>query len=354
MKLRWLVPLILLVCIAASTAQPMQHPIWDKGNVEKRWEEAKQKFNESREKYFEVLKEKREKVREKMEEVREKIFESRKRYYMSWAEMCERWVERLRVRVENMHMNEELRVRILASLNHSLERLKEIEERINSTTDYDELRQAVAEIRGVWLELRQELRFAVHSYIVEKFEITLERLKQVRDRLEANGIDVSTLDELIDKIEVAIDELKAAVGTPEFNEKVREVKELFVEAFKEVREITGARVLGYEAGFVYAKVDGSFELSGNFSLVQIKGVGNVTLPESSIVTKVEKDGELLVVARGELNASGEGSFRILAHGNGTLTLNGEGYYRVKPSPSEPMSEEKEFEGSETITFGVSE
>jgi len=166
---------------------------------------------------------------------------------------------------------------------------------------------------------------------------------------------------MLSDINDTIKDLEAAVGTPEFEDKVKEARDLFVEAFEKVKEVVkereeilGAKVLGYESGIAYAKVEGSFKLSGNFSHVLIKGEGNVTLPEENIVTKVERDGELHIVARGQLTASGDGEFRIIAIGKGTLDLSGEGYYRVKPSPKEPMGNETEFSGDESLQFGVIE
>ncbi len=200
-------------------------------------------------------------------------------------------------------------------------------------------------------ELKQEMRYAVHGYAIEKYEEMLEKLKQVRDRLEAAGANVTELNEKIDEIEAAVDELESYVGTPEFADKVREINQLFREAFEIVKELAREARPEYHTGFVYAYVNGSFELSGNFTSVQIKGDGNVTIPEDVVVTRVNTAGVNMIVARGNFTASGEGEFRILAHGSGELVLNGEGYYRVKQTPTGPMTEEIEFEGNETVTFG---
>lgn len=232
------------------------------------------------------------------------------------------------------------------------DRLDDIENKINTAQNYTELRGVAAEIKGMWGELKQGMRAVAHEYAVEKYERFLERLIQVRDRLEAAGVDVSELDAKIEEIEASVEELKNYTGTPEFAEKVRDVNQLFREAFEIVKELAREVRPVYHTGFVYAYVNGSFELSGNFSSVQIKGEGKLTIPEEVIVTKVDTPGVRMIVAKGNFTATGDGEFRILAHGSGELILNGEGYYRVKQTPTGPMTEEIEFEGNETVTFGV--
>lgn len=312
-------------------------------NADIRFSKAREKFNETKNRIDEL----REKAKERKE-----MFRAWKNHLESWINMAKRWVEKVQVRVETMNIGSEQRVRIMEKLQNVEERLDEIEEKINESQNYEELRETVKELKGLWIELRYEMRIAVHEYAIEKYSVLFERLKQVRDKLESAGADVSELDEIIEEIESAVDDLQNYIGTPEFPEKVREVNSMFREAFQLVKSIARTINLGYHTGFVYAKVEGTFILSGNFTSVLIRGEGNVSIPDNVIITYVETNGKKKIVARGNFTASGDGEFRIVAHGTGELKLDGEGYYRVKISPTEPVGEETEFEGSEVIEFGV--
>jgi len=144
--------------------------------------------------------------------------------------------------------------KIAERLAETFEKLEELKSKINESDSPDDLSGVVAEIREVWKDLRYELRVSVHSYAVEKFRHLYERLEQVRDRLEAQGVDTSELDEMLSDINDTIKDLEEAVGTPEFEGKVKEAKDLFAEAFEKVKEIVRereevleAKVLGYES-----------------------------------------------------------------------------------------------------------
>ncbi len=309
-------------------------------NVGEGYSKAKEWFEETKKK-----------VQEARQQAEEKRFEAWKKHLLAWVEVGKRWVERVELRVENLNLGNDSKERLMNKLQEIESRFTEIESKIESAQNYTELRDTTKEIKWMWGELKQEMRHAVHGYAIEKYQEILERLKQVRDRLEAVGLNVSELNEKIDEIEQAVAELEDSVGTPEFADKVREINGLFREAFGLVKELSREARYEYHTGFVYAHVNGSFELSGNFSLVQIKGEGDVTIPENVVVTSVDTPGVRMIVARGNFTASGEGEFRILAHGSGELVLNGEGYYRVKQTPTSPVTDEIEFEGEKNVTFG---
>ncbi len=344
--MKWVAALLVLVVAigVASAAGPM-----DQAKVQVKtpgWDTGMAKFNETKKKL--------EEIRNKVQERKQEVFEAWKRHLNAWIGVAKRWVERVQERVEHLKIGNESKEEILSKLQDAEDRLNEIQQDINESQSYEELRGKAKEIRQVWMEVRLELRAAVHSYAVEKYKETLERLKQVRDRLEAAGADVTALDEKISEIEEAINEFQnCCTETPAFYQKVREINMMFREAFQMVKQLARTIQLGYHTGFVYAHVNGSFELSGNFSSVLIKGEGDLNIPEDAIVTKVDTN-EIKVVAKGSFTATGSGEFRILAHGSGVLKLDGEGYYRVKKTPSEPVSEEVQFEGNETVTFGVVE
>lgn len=348
--MRWIAALLVMV-LAVSVASaagmnpvnPVKPPAGQATATEK-WDKGMEKFNETKKKL--------EEVRNKVQEKKQEVFKAWKRHLNAWIEVAKGWIERVRERVEHLKIGN--KEEILSKLQDAENRLNEIQQEINKSQNYEELKGKARGVRQVWMEVRVELRAAVHSYAVEKYNETLERLKEVRDRLEAAGADVTALDEKITEIEEAVDELQNCCSTQhEFYQKVREINAMFREAFQLVKELARTIQLGYHTGFVYAHVNGSFELSGNFSSVLIKGDGELNVPENVIVTKVDTN-EMKVVAKGNFTATGSGNFRILAHGSGVLKLDGEGYYRVKKTPSEPVSEEIQFEGNETVTFGVVE
>ncbi len=317
--------------------------------AKERYENASKKFQKAKEMY------------EKAKERREKAFEYGKKYMHSWTNLCERWIEKLMVRIQTSNMGEDVKLRIMERLRNALGKIEEVEKRINSSTNYTELREAVREMRNVWHSLRVELRLSAYEYALWRFENVVERIEQLRDRFESVGLDVSKIDEKLEKVKELIDEAKSsidegnAIAARDKIAQIRfELKNMFAELKLLAKDYAGRVVLGYESGVVYAKVNGSFELSGNVTVL-VRGEGDVTVtPESAIVTKVEKDGYVKVLARGEVTVSGDGEFRIVAHGKGVLNLNGEGYYRVKENISTPMSEEKQFEGSTSVKFGVIE
>jgi len=359
-KLGLLGILIVMLVAVASAAPPWQQnekpQITEKPQIGKPDFENTDKNYQKAKDWFDKTKKNIEEAKKNIEEVRkqaeEKRFEAWKKHLQAWVEVAKRWVERVQMRVENMNVGNETKERLMNRLNMIESRLDEIENRIDTAQNYTELRGVAAEIKGMWGELKQGMRAVAHEYAVEKYERFLERLIQVRDRLEAAGVNVSELDAKIEEINESVEELKNYTGTPEFAEKVREINQLFGEAFEIVKELAREARPEYHTGFVYAYVNGSFELSGNFSSVQIKGDGNVTIPEEVIVTKVDTPGVKMIIAMGNFTATGEGELRILAHGSGELILNGEGYYRVKQTPTGPMTEEIWF-GNETVsvTFG---
>ncbi len=345
MRVRSFIGLVALLMLCFSIATASAAAPWKKAdeNADKGFSKAKNWFNETKKKVEEIKK--------KVQERREKVFEAWKNHLKAWVNMAKRWVERVQLRVENLHTGDESKQKILEQLQDAKEKLDEIEQEINESQNFTELKYTAQRIREVWIELRQELRIAVQTYAIEKYEEVLERLRQVRDRLEAAGADITELDEKIDEIDAAVADLENYAGTPEFAEKVKEINGMFREAFEIVKDLAKEVRPVYNTGFVYAYVNGSFELSGNFTSVQIKGEGDISIPDDVVVTSVDTKGVKMIVAKGSFTASGEGNFRILAHGSGELNLNGKGYYRVKESSTSSMTDEIEFEGNETVTFG---
>ncbi len=314
------------------------------------YENASREFQKAREMY------------EKAKERRENVLEHGKRYMHTWANLCERWIERLMARIQASNMGEDVKLRIMERLENALGRIEEAKKKINGSASYAEFREAVREMRNVWNSVRVELRLSAYEYALWRFEGIVERIEQLKDRFEIAGLDVSKIDEKLEKVKELIDEARSSIDEGDVvavKDKIAqirfELKNMFAELKLLAKDYAGRVVLGYESGIVYAKVDGNFELSGNVT-VFVRGTGNVTVtPESAIVTKVEKDGYVKVLARGgNVTVSGDGEFRIVAHGKGVLNLNGEGYYRVKENISTPMSEEKQFEGSASVEFGVVE
>jgi uncharacterized coiled-coil DUF342 family protein len=328
-------------------------PMDDEGKPVKKFD----KFNEAKEKYQEAM----EKFREAKNKAIQARFNASKNYLLRWTEMCERWMERLKVRVQNSNMNEEVKLRITERIQNGLEKIDEVKKSIENAQTIEELREAAKEAKKTWIELKMDLRLSAYDYTLNAFYKILDKVEQVRDRLEAAGINVQEINEKIDEIRGYLENAESALEASNVEvvkENLAKAKEGLREVFNEIKNsaksYTGRVTYGYESGEIFAKVDGTFRLDGNVTAL-IRGEGNVTVnPTTSVVTDVTAGGERKIVVRGDVVVEGNGDFRIFAKGKGELELTGEGYYRVKESPESSMSDETTFEGEETVTFGVIE
>ncbi|MCS7122066.1 MAG: hypothetical protein NZ895_05660 [Archaeoglobaceae archaeon] len=328
--MKWLVALMLLLLVFG--AQGLK--------IEEKAREGPEKRN------IEIADKRYEEVKKKMENVKKE--KDQRKILSTQVEVTKRLLERLEARVENLNLGEETKNELKTRINNLKTQLDFIAEKINSARE-EELKEIAKELRSLMKSVNSEVKEIIKIYTILKLEENLERLKQVRDRLEAYA-NTSKLDKTIEQIEKSLDEMKK-----EGKDNTKQINELFKKAFIDIKEILRenrlGHPLGYESGFLYAKVDGKFSLLGNFSLVQIKGNGTVGI-KGDVVRKVEKKDGVLIIAKGIVEASGEGKFRIIAHGSGQIVLDGAGYYRIKEVPKVPVSDEKEFKELLELRFGL--
>ncbi len=313
--------------------------------AEERYREAVKEFRKAKEMYRMGNRSK------KME-----MFQRGKHLMYKWSDMCERWIERLMERVKASHMNEQVKLQIMERLENALNKVKNFKTNINETHNVTQLRMTVREMRDMWRNVRTELRYSVYEYIVWKFSDILEKATQLSDRFAALGMNVSSINAKITQINTTINQAKMMLNSNDLRgaaEKIMEARKELRELFKELRmyAVQYTYKLRHTGGLVYAKVNGSFKLSGNYTAF-IRGFGNVTVtPTTAIVTKVVHENYVRILVKGVANVTGTGNFRVVAHGTGEIALNGTGFYRVKPSPTKPLSAEIPINGTVTVRFG---
>jgi hypothetical protein len=317
-------------------------------NIAHRYQEALKHFNESKKNLGIAEKE------------NSGLFEAKKRYLLSWTDLCEKWMLKLMVKVNNSGIDRELKVSIMEKLGAAINEIRRAKEGVNRSATPEELRNAALQLRDSWNEARVQIRLAVFDYAEYKLERILEKIIQLRDRFEAAGMNVSHLDEKISELETSTREFKTYVDNENLQKAVAQLtvirqilQEIFIELRELAKEYVGRVAYGYESGLVYAKINGSFDLKGNFTAL-IRGGGEVAVtPTSAVVSSdgASNNGKVRLLVRGkDVTVVGTGDFRIFAYGKGILQLNGNGYYRVK-NIGEPMSPETPFEGSVTVEFG---
>ncbi len=250
-------------------------------------------------------------------------------------------IERHKNVIKRMHrLNESKKQEILRILNETYEK-------VNKSENYKEIRNAMR-------DLRIKFRLIAYEQALNAIERVVERLKQLRDRFEVFGLDVSDVDEKLKGIEEKLKTARNCLVNGDLNcvrdyihELRSDIRNVVYELKRLAREFRV--VYGYEIGIVHASVNGSFELSGDLKVALIRGVGNLNItPESAVVTEVTKDSWRKLVVKGSVDVVGNGEFRILAIGKGSLNLSGTGYYRVKYLNK---TEEEVFNGNVLVVFG---
>ncbi len=313
--------------------------------AEERYREAVKEFKRAKEMY-----------RMGNRSERMEMFQHGKHLMYMWSDMCEKWIERLMERVRASNMNEQVKLQIMERLENALNKVKTFKTDVNETQNITQLRMTVREMREMWRNVRTELRYSAYEYIVWKFSDILERATQLSDRFAALGMNVSSINAKIAQINTTVNQAKMMLNSNDLRgaaEKIMEARKELRELFQELRmyAMQYAYKLRHTGGLVYAKVNGTFKLSGNYTAF-IRGFGNVSVtPTTAIVTKVVHENYVRMLVKGVANVTGTGNFRVVAHGTGEITLTGTGFYRVKPSPAKPISTEIPINGTVTVKFG---
>lgn len=344
----WVVVLLATLSVAAQPWSEEYPAKWQ----EERWQKAEERWREAV-KNFEKA---REEIMNRTEIAKQRMLEAHKRAMLAWTNATQAWIERFEARIDTLRISDEAKEVLKTEVREIAQKVEQLKVQIAKANTSEEIRSVAAQLREQWREMHREMVRAVHFFAVAKLEEALEKLKQVRDRLESFGVDMSELESKIEDLEERLQELNETAGEPGFSESYRE----FVAEFREAAEIVKEKVReakpSIERGFLYAKVNGTFAISGNFSSVLIKGWGNVSINEDAVVNEkvVPGNGMLVIVARGNVSAEGDGNFRIVAHGSGSAEFSGEGYYRVKERINVPVGEETPINGTVEVAFGVAE
>ena len=398
----------------------IQHGVVDKDRKHKMKEKIRERIKEVQmKKNVSEIATKMKKIREICKKAREKYTMAKKRYMelkarglndpeaFRWAKQyiysgvdyAERWLERLRVQVQNANMGEDQKERLTVRIENCLMALEEKKAKINNSKNPEELKEAVKDLRKTWNDVKIEIRSIVGMLATNKLEVLVSKAEDVVaklegeiEALEASGVDVSKLKELLneseenlnlarEKLEEAYDKFEEMADADNPNEVYVEGKQLLKEArehikkaftdikaiYREIRQLRVGQVFyGNETGELLVVGSGSAEVQFSGVMV-VLATGNVTVnPSAAIVTatgfeenveggvsKLSGDGK--VVIRGKnVAVKVDGDFmRIFVKGKGTATLEGEGIYKLKKTIKEKMIEDT-FSESITLEFGVLE
>ncbi|NHW88190.1 MAG: hypothetical protein HA490_00755 [Archaeoglobales archaeon] len=288
----------------------------------------------------------------KGDEIREKMFQERKEMMTTWLQNCDRWMERLRARVEESNIGQESKLRIQERINNVENRINEIKARIGSAKDYDELRNATRESKEIWLGISKEMRMIAYENYVSHIDNVLRKLDEIADRFESYGLDTTQLRNAINEANSTLQSVREKMAGGTVTPKdIAELNKKVMNAFNEAKRLAREYKPKPSDGILMANVNGNFTLTGNMTAL-IKGNGEL---HATATAKSESKGaaeriEALVV-RGNVNVNGNGTFKIVAHGNGTLTLNdGSASYVFKQCVNQKFVNGTLSKG-ESISFG---
>ncbi len=289
----------------------------------------------------------------KASDFRDKMFETHKERMLKWVDNCNRWVERLEKRVMTSNLGEDAKLRIQTRIENMKNEIGEIESMIQDARNFSQLRDAMREVRTLWSDLSKQMRLIAYEHFVLHIEKILEKLEELADRFESQGLDVSNLRKAIKEARDSLEDVEAKLkdGTVTHSDTANLNKKV-MRAFEESKKLAKEYRLKPSDGIVMANVSGSFTLDGTVKAL-IKGNGNVNVEPTSAKIAESKGAENVIealVVMGQVNVTGEGNFKIIAHGNGMLTMNGNGNYVYKQCMNQKFVNGT-FSDRVTINFG---
>ncbi len=280
---------------------------------------------------------------------RDKVFNEHKERMMNWVQNCERWLERMQEKINTSNLGGESKLRIQERIRNLETNMEQIKAQISNANNYTELRDAMREVRMLWINTSKEMRLIAYENAITQMESIIEKLEELADRFESYGLDTTQLRNAINDANSALSGIKTKMANGEdISKDLRELKKKIDAGFIEAKKLAREYKPKPSNGIVMANVSGSFELTGNMNAL-IKGSGNITVNPESSVSRANGT-TLAIVVRGNVDISGEGDFKIIAHGNGTLTMNGTGSYSYKVCVSDKFTNGS-FNESVTISFG---
>lgn len=284
--------------------------------------------------------------------VMDRMFVETKEKMMKWERECNEFMERLKERVKTMNIGEDVKLKIQERIRYAEQQMEIIREKMMNSRNYEELRNAMIEISKIWKNAHRELKLATYEHAIARAEKILEGLENLADRFETSGLDVSKLRSSIENAKNIIESIKNKIengaSEKDIAEEFKKLNLTLKMAFDEAKNLAKEYKPAPSNGIVQATVNGTFKLEGKM-VALITGRGTVDAKADS-VTKVEKDGVMNVVLRGDVSATGNGKFRIVLHGSGELEMSGEGSYAYKRCVNEKFAT-GEFSESITLNFG---
>lgn len=285
----------------------------------------------------------------KYQDFREKIFSEHKERMMNWVQNCERWLERMQNKINTSNLGEESKLRIQERIRNIETNMEQIRVQISNANNYTELRDTMREVKKLWINMSKEMRLIAYENAISQMDIIIAKLEELADRFESYGLDTTQLRNAINDANFTLSEIKTKIANGEDVAKdLRELKKKIDAAFAEAKKLARDYKPKPSNGIVMANVNGSFELNGTLNAL-IKGKGNVTVSPESSVSRANGT-TVAIVVRGNATVSGEGDFKIIAHGNGTLTMNGTGNYSYKECADQKF-QNGSFNETVTINFG---
>lgn len=285
----------------------------------------------------------------KVPDWRERIFNENKERMMKWVQNCERWMERMREKVNTSNLSEESKLRIQDRIRNLERNMEQIRSQISNAKDYEGLRGAMKETGKLWINMSKEMRLIAYEHAITQMESVIAKLEELADRFESYGLDTTQLRNAINDANATLARIeeKLANGEDVFKD-LKELKKKIDLAFNEAKKLAKEYKPKPSNGIVNANVNGTFTLSGNLNAL-IKGSGNVNVNPESAVSQANGTAVAIVV-RGNSTVQGDGSFKIIAHGNGTLMMSGNGSYAYKKCVNDKFTTGS-FNDSVTIEFG---
>lgn len=286
---------------------------------------------------------------QKFADWKEKTFNENKERMMQWVQNCERWVEKMQEKVNKSNLGEESKLRIQERIRNMELKVEQIRTQINNSSDYEELRLAMREVRKLWINMSKEMRLIAYEHAITQMENVIEKLEELVDRFESYGLDTTKLRNAINDANSTLARVKEKLANGEdvFRD-IKELKKKIEIAFAEAKKLAREYKPKPSNGIVNANVNGTFNLSGTIHAL-IKGTGDVKVNPESAMSRA--NGTVVaIVVRGDATVEGNGSFKIIVHGNGTLEMNGNGSYAYKECVNEKFKTAS-FNETITIKFG---
>ena len=302
-------------------------------------------------------------------------FEHAKLYIIHGLSATIDFLNLVKLEINSSNIPDDTKEKVINEIDTIIGSLQEMIERVENTTSPEEIRTVAKDLREYWTSVKPRVKVYGELLVISKFYDIVERAETIGMNIETNATEevkemLDTYFEQIEKVREILDEATAKIveGKDAMSE-IKEAREELILAFKTLKDIYRAMgkekiekglALGNRTGQLWAEIEGNASVSGHVVVV-LRGECRVDINKDSVVTVVgfekvrENDivtysGSGLIVAKGDVNMTVTGKFKIFVKGKGIVYMEGEGKYRVKPLPEEEMLC-LGLKGSETVVVG---